>query len=200
MKTKEFEYNGTVVGFEINDKNVMVNATQMAIPFGKRPVDFIRNENTKNLIEAFCQSENSHSENEFTPSGRFVKVVNGGRNNGTWLDRRVAIAFAMWLNPLFAVWVCQTIDNILFGPFLEDEKNLKEIARIQTQIAQKEQYLATHPIQQEIEKLKKEEQKEKKLLELRKKGRINSFKTLFSIEEMSGDDKETKAYENESIS
>lgn len=30
METKEFEYNGKTVGFEINDQNVMVNATQMA--------------------------------------------------------------------------------------------------------------------------------------------------------------------------
>ena len=119
-----------------------------------------------------------------------MKIVKGGRGSGTWLDRRVAIAFAMWLNPLFSVWVCNTIDSILFGSYLDDEKNLKEIARIQTQISQKEQYLAVHPIQQEIEELKKAEQKQKKLLELRKKERINNFKSIFSVEEMTGDTKE----------
>lgn len=190
METKEFEYNGTVVGFEVNDKNVMVNATQMANAFGKEPAHFIRNENTRCLIEAFCQTENSQFENEFSPLGKFVKIVKGGRGNGTWLDRRVAIAFAMWLNPFFSVWVCNTIDNILFGSYLDDEKNLKEIARIQTQISQKEQYLVTHPIQKEIEELKKAEQKQKKLLELRKKERISNFKSIFSADEMTGEAEE----------
>lgn len=190
METKEFEYNGKVVGFEINDKNVMVNATEMASVFGKEPTHFIRNENTKSLIEAFCQTANSQFEDEFSPSGKFVKIMKGGRGSGTWLDRRVAIAFAMWLNPLFSVWVCNTIDNILFGSYLDDERNLKEIARIQTQIAQKEQYLTTHPMQQEIEELKKAEQKQKKQLELRKKERISNFKSIFSVEEMTGEAEE----------
>lgn len=143
MEKKQFEYNGTVVQFEIDDKNVMVNVTQMAARFNKRPVDFIKNDNTKELINAFCQSENSHFENEFSSSGKFVKVVKGGRESGTWMDRRVAIAFAMWLNPFFAVWVCNTIDYLLFGSYIEDEQNLKEIAYIQKQIEQKEQYLAS---------------------------------------------------------
>lgn len=189
MEKKEFEYNGTVVLFEIDDKNVMVNVSQMASSFGKRPIDFLKNETTKNLIDAFCQSENSHPENEFSPSGKFVKVVNGGRNNGTWMDRRVAIAFAMWLNPFFAVWVCNTIDYLLFGSYIEDEQNLKEIAYIQKQIEQKEQYLASLPEQQELDSLRKEEAHKRKLIEQRKKHKINGFKTLFSEEAMNGEKK-----------
>lgn len=196
MKTKEFEYNGTVVGFEINDKNVMVNATQMAKIFGRDLYQFTKSEDTKRFIEVCLKPANAGLLGIVNRSD----LIMSNQKRGTFMHRVLAIKFAAWLNPDFELWVYNTIDNILFGTFMEDEKNLKEIARIQTQIAQKEQYLATHPIQQEIEKLKKEEQKEKKLLELRKKGRINSFKTLFSIEEMSGDDKETKAYENESIS
>lgn len=187
METKEFEYNRKTVGFEIDDRNVMVNATQMASVFGKEPTHFIRNESTKCLIEAFCQTANSQFENEFSPSGKFVKIIKGGRGNGTWLDRRVAIAFAMWLNPFFSVWVCDTIDTILFGSYLDDEKSLKEIARIQTQISQKEQYLVDHPIQKEIEELKKAEQKERRLLDLRKKERISNFRSMFSVEEMAGE-------------
>ncbi|MBR8719964.1 hypothetical protein IX307_001149 [Bacteroides pyogenes] len=187
METKNFEYNGKVVGFEIDNSNVMVNATEMASVFGKEPTHFIRNENTKSLIEAFCQTANSQFEDEFSPSGKFVKIIKGGRGSGTWLDRRVAIAFAMWLNPLFSVWVCNTIDNILFGTYLDDEKNLKAIARIQTRIAQKEQLLTSHPLRQEIEELRRAEQKEKKMLELRKKARISNFKSMFSVEEMAGE-------------
>ena len=96
----------------------------------------------------------------------------------------------MWLNPFFSVWVCDTIDTILFGSYLDDEKSLKEIARIQTQISQKEQYLVDHPIQKEIEELKKAEQKERRLLDLRKKEKINNFKSIFSVDEMTGESRE----------
>ena len=106
------------------------------------------------------------------------------------MHRILALKFASWLNPDFEIWVYSTIDKILFGSYAEDEKNLKEIARIQTQISQKEQFLADHPIQKEIEELKKAEQKERRLLDLRKKERISNFKSMFSVEEMAGETEE----------
>lgn len=59
METKEFEYNGKTVGFEINDKNVMVNATQMAKVFGKNIAHFMENESTKQFVNACLNSRNS---------------------------------------------------------------------------------------------------------------------------------------------
>lgn len=94
----------------------------------------------------------------------------------------------MWLNAKFAVWVCTTIDDILFVSYREDEKNLREIARLQSAIASKKQELERHPLQLELEQLCKEEKKQRKLLDLRKKQRISNFKLLFSDEEM-GDEK-----------
>lgn len=188
MKTESFEFNGKTIDFEINDKNVMVNATQMASAFNKQARDFLKNDSTQELVVAFLQEDNSPLEKEYTADGRIVKVVHGGRNNGTWIDRRLAIAFSMWLNAKFAVWVCTTIDDILFGSYREDEKNLREIARLQTAIASKKQELERHPLQLELEQLCKEEKKQRKLLDLRKKQRISNFKSLFSDEEM-GDKK-----------
>ena len=46
MEKKEFKYNGETVGFEVEDKNVMVNATQMAKIFGKSINGFMENEST----------------------------------------------------------------------------------------------------------------------------------------------------------
>ena len=186
METKEFEYNGKVVGFEISDKNVMVNATQMAKQFGKKVEAFMRNEGTIEFVNEALKSENS----------RFVGIkdesdlVNSRQKTGTWMHRILALKFAAWLNPAFEIWVYTTIDKILFGSYAEDERCLREIARIQTQISQKEQSLAVHPIQQEIEELKKAELKQKKMLELRKKERISNFKTMFSVEEMTGEAEE----------
>lgn len=182
METKDFKYNGEVVGFEVNDKNVMVNATQMAKVFNAEVARFMENQGTQKFIEACLKTRNS----AFLKVKSKEDLVISKQKSGTFMHRILALKFAAWLNPDFEIWVYSTIDNILFGSYIEDEKNLKEIARVQTKISEKEQYLATHPIQQEIEELKKTEQKAKKLLELRKKERISNFKTMFSIEDMTG--------------
>lgn len=184
METKEFEYNGKVISFEVNDRNIMVNATQMAKVFNRDLYQFTKSEDTKRFIEVCLKPANAGLLRIVDRTGLIVS----NQKSGTFMHRVLAIKFAAWLNPDFELWVYTTIDNILFGSYLEDEKNLKEIARIQTQISQKEQYLGTHPIQKEIEELKKAEQKEKKLLELRKKARISNFKTMFSVEEMTGEE------------
>lgn len=194
METKEFEYDGKVVGFEIEDKRVMVNATEMAKAFNKDLFQFTKSESTKNFIEACLKPANAGLlgiENE-------TDLIASRQKTGTFMHRVLALKFAAWLNPDFELWVYSTIDKILFGSYAEDEKNLKEIARIQTKIAQKEQCLTTHPIQKEIEELKKAEHKEKKLLELRKKERINNFKSIFSAEEMIGKENKNEK-DNEKI-
>ncbi len=186
MQTKEFEYNGTVVSFEITDNNVMVNATQMAKIFSRDLYQFTKSEDTKRFIEVCLKPANAGLLGIVNRSDLIVS----NQKRGTFMHRVLAIKFAAWLNPDFELWVYNTIDKILFGSYIEDENNLREIARIQTQIEQKEQYLAAHPVQQEIDKLKKAEQREKRMLEFRKKERINGFKTLFSTEEMTGEVKD----------
>lgn len=53
MKTESFEFNGKTIDFEINDKNVMVNATQMASAFNKQARDFLKNDSTQELVVLF---------------------------------------------------------------------------------------------------------------------------------------------------
>lgn len=185
METKEFEYNGKKVGFEINDRNVMVNATQMANAFNRDLYQFTKSEDTKRFIETCLKPANAG----------LLGIVNrtdlivSRQKSGTYMHRVLAIKFAAWLNPDFELWVYTTIDKILFGSYVEDEKSLKNIARIQTQISQKEQFMAEHPVQKEIEELKKAEKKERRLMDLRKKERISNFKSMFSAEDMTGESK-----------
>ena len=56
-ETSIFSYNGSSISF-FNGKNVMVNATEMARVFGKRPVDYLRLPSTSELIKAMrvCQN------------------------------------------------------------------------------------------------------------------------------------------------
>lgn len=117
METKTFQFNGKEIAFEMVGENVVVNATEMAKVFNKEVSGFLRLDGTKSYIQAFCESEDLHSEDEFTPNGKLIKVVNGGKHNGTWMERSVALKFAAWLDPHFEVWVYKTIDKLLFGEY-----------------------------------------------------------------------------------
>lgn len=45
-----------------------------------------------------------------------VKVMNGGNNYGTWMHEDVAIEFARWLSPTFAIWCNDRIKELIkFG-------------------------------------------------------------------------------------
>ena len=51
METKSFQFGESVVNFEIDDKKVMVNATEMAKVFNAEVWNFLRLDGTKNFIE-----------------------------------------------------------------------------------------------------------------------------------------------------
>jgi len=235
MQTKEFNFNNQTINFELKNKNIMVNATEMANAFGKKCIKFLELENTlelvKKLVERenlalesqkidnsqspnsdFGKSENSESQggnsdfgnqsqkvispfenekkytlgDEFTSKGKLVKVVRGGSSPGTWMDRRIAIAFAMWLDAEFYLWVCETIDEILFGSFREEEAILKSIAGIQQKIFEKEEALKSNPALKELDDLRKAEKMERRRYDNLKNAKITGFKTLFSQSEMTG--------------
>jgi len=84
----------------------MVNATEMAKPFGKKVTHFLENNQTKDFIEALSLSRNS----DF---GKFVIIQRGGSNPGTWMHEDVAIEFSRWLSPAFAIWCNDRIKELL---------------------------------------------------------------------------------------
>jgi hypothetical protein len=114
MKTEEFKFNDSIINFEIDSKNVMVNATQMANIFGKKPDDFLKTEQTEAFINECCKDENYYellglkkeNPDADSPPGKefqvenirlenrkkqFLKVVYGGKNNGTWMHRVLSV-------------------------------------------------------------------------------------------------------------
>lgn len=105
MKTNQiFQYNGSPITFQKGD-NVMVNATEMAKPFGKSPKDFLKTEQTKTYVKAL-------SEVRKILSSDLVQVIYGD-NGGTWLHEDVALEFARWLSPSFAIWCNKRIKELL---------------------------------------------------------------------------------------
>ena len=102
-----FQYNGSPITFRLGD-SVMVNATEMAKPFGKRPVDYLRLPSTLELIAAIVRK--SHiSENQLVTTLQ-GSSLNGG---GTWMHEDVALDFAQWLSVDFKLWCNDRIKELL---------------------------------------------------------------------------------------
>lgn len=104
MSKQVFSYNGSPVTFQLGEAT-MVNATEMAKPFGKRTAEWLRLPSTKEFIATLeaikAPMGKSHS---------FVETING---IGTWLHEDVALEFARWLSPQFAIWCNDRIKELM---------------------------------------------------------------------------------------
>lgn len=123
-----FNYNGNAVEFRLTE-SVMINAAQMAKPFGKKPTHWLRLDSTKafllalqksklqnrNLTEIQGDSKQEINSVYHSYYGGLVIGQHGGANPGTWMHEDVAIEFARWLNPKFAIWCNDRIKEILRG-------------------------------------------------------------------------------------
>ena len=102
-----FDYKGNQISFE-KGKEVMVNATQMAKSFGneKRPQFWLGNQYAKDYIEELSKARN-------IALADLVIVTKGGNNSGTWMHEDVALEFARWLSPAFAIWCNDRIKELM---------------------------------------------------------------------------------------
>jgi len=129
-KTLEFIYQETEIHFLLNpsDKNVMVNATEMAKLFDKKTELFLKSEHAKAFIE-FAKLQ---------PNGGSL-IENRGRN-GMYFEKRLALKFAAWLSVEFEYWVYSTIDEIVFGNYKKhwEAHAMQEEAKIKIDALEKE--------------------------------------------------------------
>lgn len=141
METQQiikYAYNGQEVEFDLVNKNVMVNATEMAKCFGKRIDVFLKTEPTKAFINALLKSQILTG--EFPPIGGNSGInsekdlIQTRGQNGTWMHRKLALKFAAWLDPDFEVWVFSTIDELLFGDAIQRKQLLSESMRLKREI------------------------------------------------------------------
>ena len=102
-----FQYNGSDITFN-SGSTVMVNATQMAKPFGKTTKDWTRLKSTKEFL-------NTLSTVRQIRLTELMKVIQGGNSGdqGTWIHEDVALEFARWLSPEFAIWCNDRIKELL---------------------------------------------------------------------------------------
>lgn len=101
-----FQYNGSPITFQKGD-SVMVNATQMAKPFGKFAKDWLSNKSTRQFLSTLSTVRT-------IPLTELVMVLQGGNGEqGTWMHEDVALEFARWLSPAFAIWCNDRIKELL---------------------------------------------------------------------------------------
>lgn len=131
-----YDYKGSKISFA-NGKNVMVNATEMAKSFGKRPAKWLELPSTKEFLAALTDVRKSDFALIQTDKGG----VSGG--GGTWMHEDVALEFARWLSPAFAIWCNDRIKELLkYGmtatqPTLDEMVNNPDLViRMATQLKQ----------------------------------------------------------------
>lgn len=81
----------------------MVNATEMAKPFGKNAGHWLRNKSTEEFINELAALRNRKGSD-------LVQIENG---IGCWMHEDVALEFARWLSPSFAIWCNDHIKELL---------------------------------------------------------------------------------------
>lgn len=97
-----FDFQGQAVAF---NSEGWINATEAAARFGKLPHEWLRLPETTAYLEALAKCGNIP---------HLVRTQRG-RNGGTWLHPKLAVAFARWLNVDFAVWCDLRIEDLLHG-------------------------------------------------------------------------------------
>lgn len=146
MGTTLFNYNNTAITFsDQQGQNVMVNATQMAKAFGKRPAKWLELPSTKEFLKELGTIRKSDTD-------QLVVTINGGttqQGKGTWMHEDVALEFARWLSPKFAIWCNDRIKELIrFGiTALPDTaemiiNNPEKAAQLLTQLKQQRQLYA----------------------------------------------------------
>ena len=97
------QYDGQELSFS---EQGWFNATQAASKFNKRPIDWLRLEETKDYIGALC---------EHLGISEPKSLIKSKRNSGTWLHPKLAVPFSRWLDTRFGVWCDMQIDSLLRG-------------------------------------------------------------------------------------
>lgn len=113
MSIQKLSFGNVAVSFR---QDGYLNATAVASHFGKRVKDFIKTEQNQEYIAALAESL-SNGRKIPLEQNQLVIVKNGSSQNGggTWLHPKLAIHFARWLDPKFAVWCDEQIEQLLSG-------------------------------------------------------------------------------------
>ena len=118
-----FSYNDQSVSFKEVNGSVFVNATTMAKPFGKLPKDFLKTQQAHSVMNELVTVRRK------ILTADLVQVIQGGTPNeqGTWMHEDVALEFARWLSPAFAIWCNDRIKELLRHGFTATDSTIEDM-------------------------------------------------------------------------
>jgi hypothetical protein len=106
-------YEGLPVTF---NGDTWANATEMGKRFGKRPVKFLELDSTKEWISACSGLVMGEKSGNRTSLFKTIRgVQNEGQAQGTWMHPLLAVEYARWLSPRFAIWTNMVILELMQG-------------------------------------------------------------------------------------
>lgn len=176
-KALEFIYQDTQIHFLLgNEKNVMVNATEMAKLFEKRTDVFLKADHVKEFLKAI----------KLPPYGVSLDIksdedlIDYKGRNGTYFHRILALKFAAWLDPMFEVWIYSKIEEVLFGNAKKVGEKISDAELKKQEIAKLIQKVRDSGNETAISLLDNLE--ELKVIEKEKKKAMAQFSNQFRIE------------------
>lgn len=105
QKIIELEYAGHKFTVRLDKDRYMVNATEMARPFDKRPAVWLKLAETIRLRQALVDSGASLELQSQVTTSR-------GPFGATWLEIHLGVKFAAWLSPAFAEWCSKRFESL----------------------------------------------------------------------------------------
>lgn len=114
-----FTYNDYEITFDFSKEHKMINLSQMAKVFDKFPKDFFKLKSTKEYVKALLTHLNNPVRTILLTEKDLIYTVQGGTPElqGTWVHKLVAIRAAQWLDPFFAIWVDEKVEELLVEGF-----------------------------------------------------------------------------------
>lgn len=103
--------------YERKDDKLYFNWTAMGKPYGKNPAEFLRLQYVKdmcnNILSMRNMGENHNYDNQSVTLFE-TRRGTGACGGGTWSDNTIlTIEFARWLDPRFAIWCNQKIEQLM---------------------------------------------------------------------------------------
>lgn len=117
-----FQYSDAPISFRKETGSLFVNATEMAKGFGKTTKDWLRTKQSEEFISSLSTVR------QISPTG-LVQIIQGGNPElqGTWMHEDVALEFARWLSPAFAIWCNDRIKELLQIGFTATQPTIEQL-------------------------------------------------------------------------
>lgn len=106
QNTFALEYAGNGFTVRLDNDRYMVNATEMARPFGKRPAVWLKLVETIRLRQTLVG-------NGTLPDQQSQIITSRGPSGATWLEIHLCMQFAEWLSPPFGAWCREKLVSLL---------------------------------------------------------------------------------------